>query len=126
MARPAAAGATVQVRHTNRGDLLVNGHGFTLYMFSRDTGAHNQCVRIPGCRSVWPLDTTRGRPVAGGGVQRSRLGTIRVGSTTQVTYAGHPLYTYSADGSPGQTSYIGVTQFRGKWSGLRASGRQVG
>jgi predicted lipoprotein with Yx(FWY)xxD motif len=123
--RAATAGAKVQVRHTRLGELLVNGRGFTLYTFSRDRRGHDQCVRISGCRGVWPLDTTHGRPVAGPGVRRSLLGTIRVGGATQVTYGGHPLYTYSGDAALGQTSYVGVSQFGGKWSGIRPSGLQV-
>jgi predicted lipoprotein with Yx(FWY)xxD motif len=126
MTRPAAAGAKVQVRHTRRGNLLVNGRGFTLYTFARDSRGHDQCVRISGCRGIWVLDTTHGAPVAGPGVQRSLLGTIRVGSSTQVTYGGHPLYSYIADQSPAQTSYVGKTQFGGKWLGIRPSGAQVG
>jgi predicted lipoprotein with Yx(FWY)xxD motif len=121
----AAAGAKVQMRHTPLGDLLVNGRGSTLYAFARDSRGHDQCVRISGCRSVWLLDTTHGRPVAGPGVRRSLLGTIRVGGATQVTYDGHPLYTYVGDGSPAQTSYVGASQFGGRWSGIRPSGRQV-
>jgi predicted lipoprotein with Yx(FWY)xxD motif len=123
--RAATAGARVQVRHTRLGELLVNGRGFTLYTFSRDGRGHDQCVRISGCRSVWLLDTTHGRPVAGPGVGHSLLGTIRAGAATQATYAGHPLYTFVGDASPGQTSYVGVSQFSGKWSGIRPSGRQV-
>jgi predicted lipoprotein with Yx(FWY)xxD motif len=125
-ARAAATGAKVQLRHTRRGDLLVNGRGFTLYTFARDARNRDRCVQISGCRGIWPLDTTHGRPVAGRGVRGSLLGTIRVGRTTQVTYAGHPLYTYVADSNPGQTSYVGVSQFGGKWFGIRASGRQIG
>jgi predicted lipoprotein with Yx(FWY)xxD motif len=125
-ARTSAAGAKVGIRHTRRGDLLVNGHGFTLYIFARDRRNHDRCVQISGCRGIWPLDTTHGRPVAGPGVKRSLLGTIRVGRTTQVTYAGHPLYTYAEDFGPGQTFYVGVSQFGGRWFGLRASGHQVG
>jgi predicted lipoprotein with Yx(FWY)xxD motif len=52
--------------------------------------------------------------------------TVRVGHATQVTYAGRPLYTYVADSSHGQTSYVGVSQFGGRWFGIRPSGRQVG
>jgi hypothetical protein len=44
---------------------------------------------------------------------------------TQVTYAGHPLYTYSGDGFKGSTDYIGISEFGGVWTGLRASGAMV-
>lgn len=124
-ARSAAAGARVAVRHTALGAILVNGRGFTLYMFTRDGRDRDRCAQISGCRGVWPLDTTHGRPVAGRGVRSALLGTIRVGRATQVTYAGHPLYTYVADSAPGQTSYVGVSMFGGRWFALRASGRVV-
>ena len=80
----------------------------------------------PPCTTFWPLVKTSGRPRAGKGVKRSLLGTIKVGSATQVTYAGHPLYTYSGDGGiKGSTSYVGFRQFGGVWMALRASGATV-
>lgn len=124
-ARAAATGARVAVRHTALGNILVNGRGFTLYMFTRDGRARDRCVQISGCRGVWPLYITHGRPIAGRGVRSGLLGTIRVGRAMQVTYAGHPLYTYVADSAPGQTSYVGVSMFGGRWFGLRASGAMV-
>jgi hypothetical protein len=41
------------------------------------------------------------------------------------TYAGHPLYTYSADSGPGKTSYVGAKQFGGTWYAINASGGTV-
>jgi predicted lipoprotein with Yx(FWY)xxD motif len=123
----ATAGAKVQVRHTSLGNVLVNGRGFTLYAFSRDGRNHDRCMSISGCHGVWPLDRTHGRPVAGRGVHRSMLGTIHLaGVVTQVTYAGHPLYTYSGDSSAGQTYYVGASQFGGTWRAIRASGHLAG
>jgi hypothetical protein len=69
--------------------------------------------------------TTSGRPVAGPGVKRSLLGTIKLGRKTQVTYAGHPLYTYVADTHPAQTSYVNILQFNGRWPALNAAGKEV-
>jgi predicted lipoprotein with Yx(FWY)xxD motif len=43
----------------------------------------------------------------------------------QVTYAGHPLYTYSGDSGPGQTSYVGAKSFGGTWYAINASGGTV-
>ncbi len=126
-ARTAAAGSRVQVRPTGIGDVLVNGSGFTLYVFSRDGRNRDRCMSISGCRGAWPLDRTHGRPVAGRGARRSLLGTIKLaGGVTQVTYSGHPLYTYSGDSSPGQTGYVGAFQFGGTWRAIRASGRLAG
>jgi hypothetical protein len=77
------------------------------------------------CASIRPLVRTGVRPIAGPGVRRSLLGTIKVRGRLQVTYAGHPLYTYSGDAGPGSTSYVGKSQFNGVWRGVRASGATV-
>jgi predicted lipoprotein with Yx(FWY)xxD motif len=130
-ARPAAdataasGGARISLRKTQLGMLLVNSHGFTLYAFSRDSRNADRCASTPGCTSIWPLVRTGARPIAGPGVKRSLLGTIKVHGGLQVTYAGHPLYTYSSDAGPGSTSYVGKSQFKGVWRGVRASGATV-
>src|ERR1035438_3356748 len=96
--------ATVQLRHTRLGNILVNSSGRTLYEFTRDHAKKNSCAAISGCSSVWPSLKTSGHPTAGTGIKASLLSTT---SGSQVTYAGHPLYTYSGDTGPGRTSYVG-------------------
>lgn len=121
-----AAGSKVQVRHTSLGSVLANGRGFTLYTFTRDGRGRDRCVSVSGCTGVWPVLKTSGSPIAGNGVRRSLLGTIKLaGGTRQVTYAGHPLYTYVGDSGPGQTSYVGFHQFGGTWYAINAAGRIV-
>lgn len=128
-ARPrahATGGTTVQIRHTSLGNILVDRQGFTLYVFSADILRHDTCMSISGCMSVWPVLKTNGNPVAGSGVKASLLGTIALaGGTKQVTYAGHPLYTYVGDSGPGQTSYAGARQFGGTWYALSGAGTRV-
>ena len=59
-------------------------------------------------------------------MRRSLLGTIKLpNGARQVTYAGHPLYTYIGDSGPGDTSYVGVSQFGGRWFALTAAGHIV-
>ena len=127
-ARAAGAGpAKIQLRRTSLGEVLVDGRGFTVYAFSRDGRRKDRCVMTQGCSVVWPAIPTSGAPRAGRGVKRSLLATIRIsGRATQVTYAGHPLYHYSGDVSPGSTDYVGVSQFRGVWRALRPSGALAG
>jgi len=127
-ARAAAAGpARIQLRRTSLGEVLVDGRGFTVYAFSRDGKRKDQCVMTRGCTGVWPVIRTHGAPRAGRGVKRSLLGTIRIsGGATQVTYAGHPLYHYSGDVSPGSTDYVGASQFGGVWRALKPSGAVAG
>jgi predicted lipoprotein with Yx(FWY)xxD motif len=118
--------AKVQLRRTSLGRILVNASGFTLYRFTRDGRNRDRCVKVSGCASVWPALTTSGRPAAGSGVRASLLSTITLpGGAKQVTYAGHPLYTYSGDSGPGQTFYVGAAQFGGTWYALNAAGGAV-
>ena len=124
-AQLASGPAMIKLRHTGKGLILTNGRGFTLYEFARDSRNRDRCVSIKGCVSTWPIARTNGRPLAGPGVRGSLLGSIRVGNVSQVTYAGHPLYTYSGDNGPGRTSYVGARAFGGTWYAINASGATV-
>jgi predicted lipoprotein with Yx(FWY)xxD motif len=127
-ARAWASGSTkptVQIRQTAKGKILVDGRGFTLYVYSRDTRNHDACVHVSGCSSVWPVMKATGPLKAGSGVKSRLLGTIKLGRTRQVTYAGHPLYHYIADSSPGQTDYVGQNVSGGFWYVLNAAGKVI-
>jgi predicted lipoprotein with Yx(FWY)xxD motif len=118
--------AKVQLRHTSLGNILVTSSGFTLYEFTRDHTNRDSCMTISECPESWPAYQTRGRPVAGPGVHASLLSTIRLpGGKTQVTYAHHPLYVYSGDSGPGETSYVGESAFGGRWYAINSAGHTV-
>jgi len=125
-AHAASAPATIGLRRTKLGMILVNSRGFTVYAFTHDPLKKNTCMSIKGCSSFWPPVSTSGAPRAGRGVRRSLLGTIRIKGGLQVTYAGHALYLYSGDSGPGQTSYVRFNAFQGEWKALRSSGALVG
>jgi predicted lipoprotein with Yx(FWY)xxD motif len=114
--------ATVQLRHTRLGNILVSSSGRTLYEFTRDHARKSSCAAISGCSSAWPSLKTSGRPTSGPGIKASLLSTT---TGAQVTYAGHPLYTYSGDGGPGQTAYVGFKSFGGTWYAINGSGGTV-
>jgi predicted lipoprotein with Yx(FWY)xxD motif len=120
-----ARSAKLQLRHTALGSILVNRGGHTVFAFTRDSRNHDRCAQVAGCTGIWPLVTTSGTPALGPGVKRSLVGTIKVAGARQVTYAGHPLYTYIGDAGPGDTSYVGQSQFGGKWYALNATGNLV-
>jgi predicted lipoprotein with Yx(FWY)xxD motif len=127
---PALAGAgssraKLQLRKTHVGTILVNSRGFTLYAFTTDKRNVDSCAKKAGCLTAWPAVKTGGTPIAGPGVRASLIGSIKLGSTRQVTYAGHPLYTYIADQSPGQTNYVNILQFGGRWPAVNAAGHEV-
>jgi predicted lipoprotein with Yx(FWY)xxD motif len=118
--------AKLQLRNTHVGQILVNGQGFTLYAFTKDSRGHDACAQISHCLTAWPAVTTSGKPIAGKGVRSSLIGTITLkGGVKQVTYAGHPLYTYIGDTGPGQTFYVNFLQFGGRWPAVNASGAEV-
>ena len=122
----AAAVAKVQLRHTGKGTILVNGSGFTLYRFTKDSHDANTCVTVRECPANWPALRSSGRPIAGHGVKASLLSTIRLpNGARQVTYAGRPLYMYAAASEPAETVYVGAMQFGGTWDAVSASGNLV-
>lgn len=113
------------------GSVLVAGtkglKGFPLYEFSGDADGKIRCgttyatgydlgpdSKMPltctgpesdllnGVKSDdWPAFTTKGKPLAGPGVNPALLGTVeRRGIGDQVTYAGHPLYLFDPVSSP--------------------------
>jgi predicted lipoprotein with Yx(FWY)xxD motif len=121
-----ASAATLQLRKTSVGTILVNSRGFTLYAFTKDGRNRDACVAISGCTAIWPMLTSTGKPLAGAGVKSSLIRTITVkGGAKQVTYDRHPLYTYAADSAPGQTEYVNAPGFGGRWPAVDAAGATV-
>lgn len=106
------------------GTIIVTNSGMTLYMLTADSPTKSVCTE--GCPLIWPPLTTKAAPKAGHGVQAKHLGTIaRSAGVHQVTYDGHPLYTYSGDSSPGQVNGEGIDSFGGHWYVLASSGKPV-
>jgi hypothetical protein len=69
---------------------------------------------------------THGKPMAAGGARQALLGTIkRSNGSRQVTYAGHPLYTYLLDTRRGQTKREGSTLFGAGWDALTPGGKKI-
>ena len=114
--------ATIDVANNAQlGQILTDSNGDTVYVFAKDTNGKSACSG--SCAGVWPPVTTSGSPKAGTGAAASKLGTTkRSDGSTQVTYAGHPLYTYTADSSPGDTTGNGINEFGGLWYAVRPNG----
>jgi predicted lipoprotein with Yx(FWY)xxD motif len=107
------------------GPILVDSKGFTLYDFHKDKGTESACYGA--CASTWPPLTAKGSPHAKGAADASQLGTTkRSDGTVQVTYAGHPLYTYVADTKPGETKGNDFSSFGAQWYALKANGQEAG
>jgi predicted lipoprotein with Yx(FWY)xxD motif len=116
--------AHVALGKTTLGRVLVDARGRTLYLFAKDKGGRSACYGA--CATYWPPLVSTAKPQAARGVRASLLGlTKRTDGKRQVTYAGHPLYTFSLDRRVGQTSGQGLTDFGGSWNAVAASGRAV-
>ena len=123
---PQSDGTTIKVASSRLGQILVDSSGRTVYLFLADSGTTSNC-NSPGCVQNWPPVLTNGAPQAGSGVSASLLGTTsRKDGTTEVIYAGHPLYYFIADTQPGQVSGQGIDAFGAPWYVVSPSGMQIG
>jgi predicted lipoprotein with Yx(FWY)xxD motif len=115
---PASSGSALTTTQISGVTVLTNAKGFTLYWFVPDTSTKSNCNG--SCAQIWPPVT--GPATAGSGVT-GKLGTItRSDGSTQATYDGHPLYTYTADTAPGQANGNGINASGGVWHEVTASG----
>ena len=117
--------ATVKLRSTSLGKIVVDAKGHTLYLFEKDQHGKSACSGA--CATNWPPLIVKGTPKAGSGLKASKLGTTRRSDgKRQVTYGGHPLYTFVVDaGKPGSVKGEGVKAFGAEWYAVGASGRKV-
>jgi predicted lipoprotein with Yx(FWY)xxD motif len=115
-AGPASTGTGTSRALLKLGDVsgvsvLTNARGYTLYLFVPDPPGKSTCYGT--CAAYWPPVT--GTPTAGTGVT-GKLGTIRRSDGgNQVTYNGHPLYTYVGDSAPGQANGNNINLNEGLW-----------
>jgi len=114
----------VALRQTALGAVLVDARGRTLYLFEKDRNGTSMCNTA--CVKYWPALTSNGTPRAAKGVRQALLGLTRArGEVRQVTYAGHPLYTFVGDKRPGQTGGDDMKAFGADWYAISATGRKV-
>jgi predicted lipoprotein with Yx(FWY)xxD motif len=116
--------ATVDVRKTDLGRILVDAQGRTLYLFEKDKNGKSACSGA--CATDWPPLIAQGSASAGAGAVGRLLGTTkRSDGAEQATYSGHPLYLYAGDSAPSQTSGQGLDSFGAEWYVLAPTGRKV-
>ena len=118
------AASVVSTKTSSLGTFLVDGQGRTLYLWDADHGPKSTCTAA--CAQAWPPLTTTGAPKASGAVKSSLLGTAtRADGSREVTYAGHPLYTYAGDTRPGQVTGEGSNSFGAPWWTVTTAGRAL-
>ncbi len=105
---------TLKTGTSSLGTILVDSKGMTLYSLSAERNGRFICTPA-ACTAIWhPLTVSAG--ATPGGV--SSLSTVkRPDGTTQVTYEGAPLYTFTQDQQAGDTKGQGFKDV-GTWSAV--------
>jgi predicted lipoprotein with Yx(FWY)xxD motif len=119
-----AAAPMVTTKKTSVGTFLVGPSGRTLYLFEADKGSKSTCNGA--CAAAWPPLESSSAPKAGSGVKKSLLSTSkRADGSSEVTYAGHPLYYFAGDSSPGQANGEGSKGFGAEWYVVSTGGKPL-
>ena len=114
------SGTVIATGDSQFGEALFGGERRAIYYFDKESGERSECYGA--CAEAWPPVLTEGEPVADGAAESKLLGTTeRDDGTTQVTYAGRPLYYY-VDDPPGEILCHNVEEFGGLWLAVQPSG----
>jgi predicted lipoprotein with Yx(FWY)xxD motif len=120
---PATTSDTVAIKDIgDAGRVLVDSNGQALYTSDKEAGGAVMCTG--GCESFWmPLTIDGNSPT---GSVPGKLGVVkRPDGTTQVTYNGTPVYSFTQEG-PGEVTGDGVSDaFNGHqftWSVVTVGG----
>jgi predicted lipoprotein with Yx(FWY)xxD motif len=118
------SGVVVGTTRSSLGTYLTSASGRALYIWVADSNGRSTCNGA--CAAAWPPLLTKAAPKATGDAIAADLGTTtRSDGSTQVTYAGRPLYYYVGDTAPGMTRGQGSGQFGANWWLISPSGGWV-
>src|SRR3954454_24051243 len=119
-----AKSPTLKLRKTSYGKILVDKSGRTLYAFGHDKKDKSRCSG--DCAKNCPPATAPKHPTVASGISKSNLKVIKRGDgSRQLSYNGHPLYRFIADGKPGDTNGENITAFGGTWDVVSKTGAIV-
>jgi predicted lipoprotein with Yx(FWY)xxD motif len=113
-----AGTAELKMASSALGDIVVDGEGRTLYVFTADNGTTSACTG--GCATTWPALVAPAE--AGSGVTGAVTEATQADGAKQVALGGHLLYYYAADSAPGATTGQGVG---GKWFVVDGAGNAI-
>jgi predicted lipoprotein with Yx(FWY)xxD motif len=106
---PQVTTATAVVSSSSQ-TILTNSSGRTLYYFKDDSATSSACTGT--CIQTWPPLLSSSGTAPTNSALPGILGVLNDANGAQVTYNGHPLYTYAGDQAPGDTHGEGIA---GKW-----------
>ncbi len=118
---PTAGGGAAALKTGKVGSVtvLTTAKGLTVYTFAADTTpGKSSCYG--SCAAYWPPVT--GTASAAAGIPGTFATITRTDGTKQVTWNGHPLYTYVGDHGPGTASGNNLNINGGLWKEIVVSG----
>lgn len=117
----------VSLEIDDRGDLgqiIVDGSGKTVYVFSTDPRNDPTCYDV--CADTWLPVLAKGNPAGGIGIDAGSAGTTpRRDGAEQATYKGQPLYHYAGDQTDRDAGGQGLDLFGGEWHVLTKDGQPL-
>ena len=120
-ASSASSGGGASTASKNK--VLTNAAGFTVYWFAPDTPTKSVCNGT--CATFWPPLPASAK-ITGMSSLPGTFGSItRDDGTKQLTYMGHPLYTFKQDTAPGQDNGNGKNLSGGLWWAATPSGAKL-
>jgi predicted lipoprotein with Yx(FWY)xxD motif len=120
---PAASNSSVATANSGVGNILVDSDGNTLYLFAKDSGGASSCSGA--CAKAWPPYAATALH-AGSGLKATLLKSMtRADGTKQLTYNGHPLYTFSGDSKSGDIAGQGSDAFGAHWYVVSPTGAAI-
>lgn len=101
--------------------VVVDGAGFTLYRFDKDSPKPPTSNCNGTCAMTWPPELVQpGSKVFLDGIAKSEVGVVRrTDGNLQLTIGNWPVYRFSGDSNPGDTHGEGVG---GTWFGVTPQG----
>ena len=105
------------------GEIVVNGDGRTVYLFTKDTADPPKSNCDGDCAAMWPpVEAGSGTPKLEG-VDASLVGTVtRTDGSKQLTLGGWPLYLFAKDTKAGEAKGQAVGDV---WWVVGADGKKI-
>ena len=119
----AAAGAEIKLADSSLGQIIVDGAGKTLYMFTPDEAGTPTCY--DDCATAWPplLADDAASVTAGTGLDASKITVVdRTDGGKQVKYGNWTLYYFANDAAAGDVNGQGLND---KWYVVGADGEPI-
>lgn len=117
-----AAAAELAVAASDLGEIVVDGQGMTVYMFTNDTQGATTSACADQCAAAWPAVHAASATPSVEGVTGD-VGTITgIDGEPQATLNGWPLYLYAQDQAPGDVTGQGVG---GVWYAISPGGEPI-